>query len=123
MPRSIESILRNHKNAVELRSQGRPIWNTSIRIKRFLSESLETPAQYIDAGKKIAKAIRNNHWIRRNYIEGEMDVHFELEDILSLLEDPLDSADDPERRSDEEAFNSVLDQLYDWADQARVWVD
>jgi len=122
MPRTIESISDNHREAAARRKAGRPIWDHTVRIKDLLSAETPPPAEISENGKQVAARIEAavpKAWME---LGDNDDYDFELEDILLGLKG-IASEDDP----DEDIialneFNGFLDQLYDWADGRRVEV-
>ena len=105
MPRTPESIVENFRAATELRKQGKPIWRLTLPVKPILQEGGTTPAEIIDKGKRIAKAIT----------QAITTFDPELADIVEWFGDlgAAPTAND---------IDEPLEQLYDWADKNRVWI-
>lgn len=104
MPKTIDSIVYSHMEAAKRRSEGLPIWDHKIRIKHLLHNKNSEPQEI---GKAVATIIRSSTWWEKR---GRDD------DELRLLAEEIEEVDSVE------AFDLVLDAIYDLADADRVWV-
>lgn len=103
MPRTVEHITAMHQLATERRNSGRPVWAGKVNLSGFFHDSslsIEEKAQ------KTAAAFRASAWVRN------ADEYEQIHDLLDYL-DGVDTVAE---------FNGVLDDIYDEADHARVWV-
>ena len=82
-----------------------------VKWRKKLDDLSHTPKHISEISAKFAAEIRK-------VLGAEIDDDIELFDIVEAFEDlAKDAGDDPE-----DDFNGILRDLYDWADQARVWV-
>lgn len=120
MPRTIESIISNHKEAASRRAAGKPIWDHTVKFKDLLSLETPSPAEISEKGKLVASRIEKG--IPKAWIEPGEEMDFELEDVLLGLKWIVTEDDPKEGLIAIEEFNGYLDQFYDWADGRRVKV-
>lgn len=126
MPRTVESIVENHKAAAALRAAGKPVWSRSINIKSILSEDQgnESPEHVAKVANSIAKLIRSRlPATMLDWKSDECDFDF-LDAIESMEECTVKSLAEDKANGVEavEMLNGWLDQIYDWADANRVWL-
>lgn len=112
MPRTIESIVENHRVATARREAGKPIWDRRLTIKHLLtSDDSDENAQ--EVGRKIAAILRASDWLKADKEENDERLGgSEVEQVAEEFEDIEDL----------DHFNLVLDSLYDLADADRVWI-
>lgn len=124
MSKSINTILANHKEANRRREAGLPVWDRTINIKAILNRDIDNTSEEHAASvaNEIAALLRSKVprvWI--DVLKEECDW-----DLLELVEgmEALrpDSYADDATYSALEDLNNMLDQLYDWADDRRVWL-
>lgn len=126
MPRTIESIVNNHKATTALRAAGKPIWNRTIDIKTFLHENQDnfTPSHIVYISTRLAEIFRARLPDSVFDIQDD-DYDFDFVDTIEQMEEcTLDSlAIDKENGIEAvNMFNDWLDSIYDWADRNRVWL-
>lgn len=117
MPRTVEHIVACHEAAAALRAAGKAIWDRTIKIKSILERdrSNEAPEHAVAVAHKIAAKIRSSvppKWL--NYLDDAYDR--DLDEVIDGLEAMTVDAD----ALDE--LNGRLEEIYDWADRARVWI-
>ena len=100
MGKTIESTVANHQAASERRLAGRPVWDRKLSAVRVDGAPFKVNR---DA---FAAALENSAWLKQSEDFGE----------LWTLWDEIKDADDIEH------FDSVLDAIYDLADEERVWL-
>ncbi|MBP3062022.1 hypothetical protein SAMN05216576_107196 [Ectopseudomonas chengduensis] len=124
MPRTIESIVENHRVAAERRTAGKPVWDMTIDIKSILHEDQSNTSNEHAAkvANRIGALLRSS--VPTAWLEyGSSRVDFTLLEIVEGME-----AQEPDSYEGETAFtplddlNNMLDQLYDWSDRQRVWL-
>lgn len=125
MARTIEGIVDSHRRARELRAAGKPIWTYTVDIKTILRESDDLGLERIsDVARRIAAALRarlpatffdiTNDAYEMQLDEAVEDLEsYEVESLRSLQGEGIDALD---------MFNGRLEEIYDWADRARVWL-
>lgn len=124
MPRTIESIVENHRVAAERRAAGKPVWDRKIDIKSILHEDQSnTSNEHVaQVANRIGALIRSR--VPAGWLDWDSD---DLDEDLTQIVEGMDALK-PDSYDDEDAFtplddlNSMLDQLYDWADGKRVWL-
>ncbi|KXO99068.1 hypothetical protein AXK58_24245 [Tsukamurella tyrosinosolvens] len=109
MPRTIESIVDCHRAATDRHARGLPTWDQTIEIKHLLGADEHAA---IEVGKAIAQVLRRSRWSSDDSEVAELAEFFdEIEaDWEGHYEAPVDR------------LNALLDELYDRADYARVWI-
>ena len=124
MPRTIESIVENRRVAAKRRAAGKPIWDRTIDVKSILNEDQSNISNEHAAlvANRISARIRSqvpSAWLDWN--SDDLD-----EDLIEIVEgmDALkpDSYEGDVNFTPLDDLNSMLDQLYDWADSKRVWI-
>lgn len=111
--RTIETIIDCHKMATERRKAGKPIWDGTVKIKH-LFENLDSDSDTYE--QDIAKAANKIAEIFINQF-GEDHPLFGLD--MSLTIEAMRDA----KESEEEDFNWWLENIYDWCDYHRIWVE
>ncbi|EPJ7982322.1 hypothetical protein L4Z68_001329 [Pseudomonas aeruginosa] len=124
MPRTIESIVENHRVAAERRSAGKPVWDCKIDIKAILHEDQSNTSNEHAAkvANRIGALIRSRvpaDWLDWDSTDQDEDLTHIVEGMEALKPDSYDGEEDFTPLND---LNSMLDQLYDWADAKRVWL-
>lgn len=132
MPRTIESIVENHRVANARHRAGKPIWDCRLPIREIMRQAEEreggadalTPAEAYEIAKEIAAVLKAH--IPASWRDPE-DPHFTMdgEEVFERWEQALESDFTPSKEFPEEpvdVLNGWLDELYDWADRLRVWV-
>jgi hypothetical protein len=121
MPRTLESIVDNHRVAAARRAAGKPVWEKRVDIKSIIDRDIDNTSEENAAAvaNEIARLLRSK---LGDYLEGEK-LDFELLEIVEGMEAlrPDSYADDPSFTALED-LNNMLDGLYDWADTNRVWM-
>jgi len=125
MARTIDGIVDSHLRARELRAAGKPIWTYTVDVKTILAESDDTGIERIsDAAIRIAAALRAKlpaAFFNITSDEYEMILDEAVEDMESYdvegLRNLFAEGIDPL-----EMFNGRMEEIYDWADRARVWL-
>ena len=124
MPLTVERIVENHRVAAERRAAGKPVWDRKINIKVILREDQSNTSNEHAAhvANRIGALVRSS--VPSAWLDAASDVaDDDLIDIVEGME-----ALKPDSYAGEEDFtplddlNSMLDQLYDWADSKRVWL-
>jgi len=129
MPRTIESIVRSHSLAAERRKAGLPSWAASVQFRAVLNRFRPygdklSKDQAVDFCHSIAKALRKGvpaAWLS----EDNGSYSFEFEELLEEFEQATVASFTASPDWDctpVEAVNALIDQLYDWADEHRVWL-
>lgn len=127
MPRTIDSIVACHQAARSRLRAGRPVWDLQIPIKTIL-------ADYRDAGDDLSaeRAVEMSHrvhamlsahipkaWLDSDHHNFSLD----LDDLLcEFKEATVAGFSNEDLGSPVEQLNDLLDGLYDWGDQYRVWI-
>lgn len=126
MPRTVESIVENHKAAAALRAAGKPIWSRNIDIKSILREDQtnEAPEHIAKVANRVAKLLR---WrLPAAMLDGQSDeCDFDFLDAVESMEECTVKSLAEDKANGVEAvemLNGWLDQIYDWADANRVWL-
>ena len=125
MARTIDGIVDSHLRARELRAAGKPIWTYTVDVKTILAESDDTGIERIsDAAIRIAAALRAK--LPTAFFDITSD---EYEMILDEAVEDMESYDVEGLRNlfaegidPLEMFNGRMEEIYDWADRARVWL-
>lgn len=115
MPRTIESIVENHKVAAERRAAGKPVWDRTVKIRHLLTEE-DSPENAAKVGAAIASILRAklpSRWFDPHSDEFDDDI-----DEIAYEMSRIDAADPKALDS----VNLLIDELYDWADANRVWI-
>ena len=124
MPRTIESIVENHRVASERRAAGKAVWDSKINIKEILHEDQSNTSNEHSAAvaNRIGALVRSR--VPATWLDISADeVDFDLIEIVEGMEAlKPDSYDGEEDFTPLEDLNSMLDQLYDWADGKRIWL-
>jgi hypothetical protein len=125
MARTIDGIVDSHRRARELRAAGKPIWTYTVDIKTILKESDDTGIERIcDAATRIAAALRAGlpaAFFDITSDDYEMVLDEAVEDMESYEAESLRGLS-AEGIDPLEMFNGRLEEIYDWADRARVWL-
>ncbi|HCF0591739.1 hypothetical protein [Pseudomonas aeruginosa] len=124
MPRTIESIVENHRVAAERRAAGKPVWDRKIDVKAILHEdpSNTSNEHCAQVANRIGALIRSRvpaEWLDWDSADLDEDLTQIVEGMEALKPDSYDGEDDFTPLDD---LNGMLDQLYDWADGKRVWL-
>lgn len=124
MPRTIESIVENHRVASERRAAGKPVWDRKIDLKPILREdqsntSNEHAAQVANRIGELVRSQVPADWLDWDSTDLDEDLAYIVEGMEALKPDSYDGEEDFTPLED---LNSMLDQLYDWADSKRVWL-
>lgn len=124
MPRTIESIVENHRVAAERRAAGKPVWDRKIDIKAILREDQSNTSNEHSAqvANRIGALIRSRvpaDWLDWDSTDLDEDLAHIVEGMEALKPDSYEGEEDFTPLED---LNSMLDQLYDWADGKRVWL-
>lgn len=118
MSRTIESIVDNHRQANERRKAGKPVWDRTINIKQILREdpANTSPTHACNVANQIGLLVKGR--VPADWLNPDAEsAHVDLIDLINSLTSL--SVDDNEPLAE---LNSLLDQLYDWADSNRVWL-
>ena len=78
----------------------RPPWKCKIRIKDLLTNKDLSPEEIKELGKKVAARLR----------------------LQKLFDDEV-IIEEFENVDDQDEFNSILEDLYDYCDAVRIWVE
>lgn len=126
MPRTIESILENHRLASDRRKAGRPTWDHTANIKAVIHEDQRnTSAEHIaDISVRMAKILRAR--LPARYFDiSHADYDFDFVDAVESMETCTVEGlaiDKEQGCSAAEMLNGWLDTVYDWAGRNRVWL-
>lgn len=127
MPRTVESIVASHEAARALRARGKPIWDVIVPIGAIalardqMGDDL-TPEQAFSIATQLGQALLPR--IPSAWREaGHRKFSYDFEDLAMVFEgltlsDFVDTEDDPG-----DVLDGIMEQMYDWADGARVWID
>lgn len=126
MPLTIERKLSNHAAAEARRARGKPIWDRKLNLKAILADY---PAGTEDAAL-ANKAVRIGQLLRQKLPSAMFDLHscecdHTLLDIVEFFESATASdfsSDSQLGHEPADVFDDWLEQLYDWADDNRVWL-
>lgn len=121
MPRTIDSIVENHQVARERRNAGKPVWDHRINIKEILFRNRlnETNEHAATVGNELSTLLKQSvpkAWLDISSPDFDDDIDNYI-DWLSHLKGAGEA-----QGAVLEDLNSILDQLYDWADHKRVWL-
>lgn len=121
MPRTVESIVENHRVARERRAAGNAVWDRTIDIKGIIrrDKGNESNAHVEAVAREVVELVEARvptQWLDCTNDTYEHDLDDVLEGMRSLRASEAAEGD----LVDE--FNGWLDQLYDWADARRVWL-
>ncbi|MGG2576054.1 hypothetical protein ACQYZY_28505 [Pseudomonas aeruginosa] len=124
MPRTIERIVENHRVAADRRAAGKPVWDRTINIKEILHEDQSNTSNEHAAhvANRIGALVRSRvpaAWLEIDSDEVDFDLIEIVEGMEALKPNSYDGEEDFTPLDD---LNSMLDQLYDWADSKRVWL-
>lgn len=124
MPRTIESIVENHRVAAERRAAGKPVWDRKIDVKAILQEDQSNGSNEhaAEVANRIGALIRSRvpaAWLDWNSDDLDEDLTQIVEGMEALKPDSYEGEADFTPLDD---LNSMLDQLYNWADGKRVWL-
>ncbi|HHH9443065.1 TPA: hypothetical protein ACP32N_005053 [Pseudomonas aeruginosa] len=124
MPRTIESIVENHRVARERRAAGKSQWDRTINIKAILHEdqSNESNDHVANVANRIGALIRQS--VPTSWLEyGNEATDDELIEVVEGMEALKPNSYEGEKDfTPLDDLNSMLDQLYDWADSKRIWL-
>lgn len=125
MPRTVESIVENHRAARALRNQGKPIWTYHLNIKSILGRDPEnTDPLYLKVvAHEVARQLRAK--LPAPFFDITNDKYEpSLTEVTENLEDATDQtfAPSPEDPNPIEMLNGWIDELFDWADANRAWL-
>ncbi|MGG4645817.1 MULTISPECIES: hypothetical protein [Pseudomonadaceae] len=124
MPRTIESIVENHRVAAERRAAGKPVWDRRIDIKAILREDQANTSNEHAArvANRIGALIRSK--VPASWLDWESsDLDEDLTNIVEGMEAlKPDSYQGEVEITPLKDLNGMLDQFYDWADGKRVWL-
>lgn len=96
MPRTIESILENHRISQARRDAGQPVWDYTVRLPRMSGEG-----EYAPQRDALVAALRASAWIKRWGSDGGP-----LDQLVEELAETVDV----------EEFADVMDAICDYAD-------
>ncbi|WP_323016441.1 hypothetical protein [Castellaniella sp.] len=119
MTQNIETIVAAHRIAANLRAQGKDPWTYRVRIKDLFvenpkNEDMSEIAQ--GAAKRLRAALPASMFdVTHQDYDPEIDCIVEAFECICMGDD----LDDGELV---EEFNTILDDLYNWADINRLWV-
>jgi hypothetical protein len=120
MPRTIEGIVQAHRDARALRAAGKPIWSNRIQLKDLLSDDV-SPESLARTATGIAARIR------AALPEAVFDVTSDdYDQFMDEIVDDLECWSAEGNAAVKEAqdiLDGRLDEIYDWADANRVWID
>lgn len=124
MPRTIESIVENHRVAAARRAAGKPVWDRKIDIKAVLYEDQANTSNEHSAqvANRIGALLRSQvpaEWLDWNSTDQDEELTLIVEGMEALKPDSYEGEEDFTPLDD---LNSMLAQLYDWADSKRVWL-
>lgn len=102
MPRTLDSMVRNYEVAQSLRAGGKNVW------KHKLFAHLTDEMSFEEKRDEFAESLKASSWFRA--------VAHSYDDELWMLWDEIKDAEDVEH------FDSVLDAIYDLADEDRCWI-
>lgn len=119
MPRTLESMVDNHKVAQERRRAGRPVWDHRLKIADLITDlqnklEEDPEADIQGVGKQIGERIRNSSWAKEDEKAVKERGGFDSE--------VMECAEEFEDVTDQDDFELILDRLYDLADADRTWV-
>lgn len=105
MPRTIKSILENHRISQARRDEGRPVWDYTVRLPR-----VDADEPYETQRNALVAALRDSAWIKRWGSDGGP-----LDQLVEELADTVDV----------EEFADVMDAICDYADaeHGRAFLD
>ena len=100
LPEQVQAMMRG----AEPRRRG---WKRKLRVKHLLNQEGKPDAA---CAREVLNVLERDDWFA-NLRGGE------------LLDDMRCAVEEAEETGDIDWFNQVLDDLYDEADEARVWID
>lgn len=125
MERDIDQLVRTHRIAQDRRAAGKPVWDKAINIKPILhrDQSNKTPEHAAAVANEIGALIRSR--VPAGWLEwGHDDCDEDLTEIVEGMEclRPDSYAGDSEGYTPLKDLNNMLANLYDWADEHRIWL-
>ena len=126
MPRTVETIVENHRAAAALRAAGKSIWPYKADIKGIILEEQgnEDPACITAKAHRIAKALRVS-LPKKFFDQAHEECDFNFLDVVEMMEDCSVEALAEDLKNGSTAVEMMdgwLEQIYDWADRNRVWL-
>jgi hypothetical protein len=127
MARTIEHIVATHKHATALRAQGKNIWPHQANIREIIrggQGQKATPGLIASVANRVAQVLRAK--LPKSFFDvthESFDFHFN--DAVETFEDYTVAGltrDASEGLDIEAEFNGWLEDIYDWADNNRVWL-
>lgn len=127
MSRYVENIVANHRAAAARRAAGKPIWDARIPLTPLLdeaSEDLSVPA-VVMVGHQIAQLLRER--IPAAHLDPVGTFYDpDIDDLIQKFEEvTADSLQNDMAHTGDSAADCLdewIEELYDWADQHRVWL-
>jgi len=124
MPRTVEHIVHCHQLSQARCNAGLPIWDKTISIKHILQrdQSNESNEHAAAVANEIATVLKSRLPAKMLDIKND-----EFDEVLADIVEGMESlkadsyADDP-TFSPLQDLNGMLEGLYDWADENRVWI-
>lgn len=125
MPRSIETIMASHREANDRRAKGQPIWDRKIAIKHILARDKDnTSNEYVAlVANEIGAVLRKK--VPARFLDTSVDDYDDrIREVIEGMEDlRAESYKNDPSFSPLQDLNNMLDDLYDWADKHRVWIE
>ncbi|WP_329521081.1 hypothetical protein [Spirillospora sp. NBC_01491] len=107
MPDSVEHRVEMHRVAQQRKAAGQPIWDRKINLADVFHNEAMTFEQRRDA---IVRTLRASRWVKEHSEQDAFGGLVEVVDNLAAAEDIGE-------------FDGWLDELYDHADNDRVWIN
>lgn len=130
MARTVESIVGNHMAARRLRAAGKPIWAATARVKSAMAPFKEdgdemTAERAVELAKAIHVALKSGvpkEWFDVRNANYSMDFEELFERFEKASVGDFTPTEDM-KYSPCEVMNTWLEELFDWGDRYRVWLD
>lgn len=116
MPRTIEGIVEVHRVARQLRRQGKPIWKAEIKIKDLLGND-DSNQRSVEIAHEVAKRFRAGLPTKTFDVRSD-----DYDDEITILVEDLETFSLEMADNINDIFNERLDEIYDWADNNRIWI-
>lgn len=122
MNRNIETIVAAHRIARERINEGKPSWAHRVDIQQFIDEdrrndSEEHAAKVSNNIARYLKAMLPAAWFDVTHADMDWTLDEIVEDLASMTATSFDDG-----YTVLENFRGRLEELYNWADNKRVWL-
>jgi len=130
MPRTIESIVDCHREAQKRRRSGRPVWDVSLPLAA-IKKDYEAAGDDLTVTQAIAMSHRIGVMLQAGVPAdwrkpGHRNFSYDYEEMIERFQQ-ADESDFKQTKdwtnTTTETMNELLEELYDWGDRCRVWLN